>query len=215
MSDDSNEITVADIEDGARIELESGWSVVVRVETDMDAMPPWKEADGHGEVSDWRPANSKRAGERVLCGDGRGGLGTDHSVWFYDFAGAVATARKDRWVCSHGIQRETCGVIGIELCAEVLAGDACPHAQPNGHPTARAMAACVAEQDFNFLRRWCNGDWEYISVTVTLYDAEGEEAGSDSLGGIESDGDYWKQCAVEMIDGLTAGVAAPVAEVAQ
>jgi hypothetical protein len=46
---------------------------------------------------------------------------------------------------------------------------------------------------------------------VTLYDAEGSEVESDSLGGIESDGDYWKRCAVEMIDGLAEGVAAPIA----
>jgi hypothetical protein len=87
MVDNTEQITVADIEDGARIELESGWSVAVRVTTDedMNAIPPWEWADGHGEVSGWRPKNSKRAGERVLYTD-------RNSVRFYDFAGAVETA---------------------------------------------------------------------------------------------------------------------------
>jgi hypothetical protein len=50
---------------------------------------PWKENDGHGEVSDWT-TRDKRAGELVLWQDGRSKL-------FYDFAGAVRTAKAE-WV---------------------------------------------------------------------------------------------------------------------
>lgn len=50
---------------------------------------PWKEHDGHGEVSEWT-RRDKRPGEMVLCED-RG------NRRYYDFAAAVKTARKDGW----------------------------------------------------------------------------------------------------------------------
>jgi hypothetical protein len=45
-------------------------------------------------------------------------------------------------------------------------------------------------------------------VIVTLYDAEGVEVGSDSLWGVESDGEYWREVAAEMVNELAGGVCA-------
>lgn len=51
---------------------------------------PWDRECGHGEVSDWT-TRGKRPGERVLSTD------RHQSCRFYDFQGAVATARRDGW----------------------------------------------------------------------------------------------------------------------
>jgi len=40
--------------------------------------------------------------------------------------------------------------------------------------------------------------------TVELTDANGNEAGSDSLWGIKSDGDYWREVAADLVNGLCA-----------
>ena len=39
--------------------------------------------------------------------------------------------------------------------------------------------------------------------------AEGGKVDTDSLGGVESDGDYWKTCAAEMVNDLAAGYVLP------
>jgi hypothetical protein len=67
-----------------------GFTVTARIEEDPGMGPPWKEHDGHGVVSEWRPKNSKRPSERILCED-RG------SCRFYDWAESVQIARRDRW----------------------------------------------------------------------------------------------------------------------
>ena len=36
---------------------------------DCDNGPPWKQEDGHGPVSDWRPKDSKAPGEWSLIED--------------------------------------------------------------------------------------------------------------------------------------------------
>ena len=47
--------------DGDEITCEKGgFEVTASVQRDNDMGPPWKEHDGHGVVSDWRPKNSKR-----------------------------------------------------------------------------------------------------------------------------------------------------------
>jgi len=72
------------------VALPQGYSVRICVEADQYADPPWDMSDGHGPVSDWRPKESKRPGERVLC--------EDHGhARFYDFAAAVKIARRDGW----------------------------------------------------------------------------------------------------------------------
>jgi hypothetical protein len=60
-----------------------------RVEMDSCMGEPWKEDDGHGDVSEWT-RRDKAPGEMVLCED-RG------SKRYYDFAGAVKRARSEGW----------------------------------------------------------------------------------------------------------------------
>lgn len=66
-----------------------GVRIVTTIEPDDCNPPPWENEDGHGPVSDWT-TRSKRAGELVLNRD-RG------SFRYYDFAAAVALARRDGW----------------------------------------------------------------------------------------------------------------------
>lgn len=78
--------------DGAaeRVDLGAGYVAVFALHCDVDMREPWKEHDGHGDVSEWRPLDSKQPGELVLCVDRRQAL-------FYDFAGAVRKARSEGW----------------------------------------------------------------------------------------------------------------------
>ena len=50
---------------------------------------PWKEEDGHGEVTDWE-TRAKRPGELILSES------RNHKR-FYDLAGAVAKAKAEGW----------------------------------------------------------------------------------------------------------------------
>jgi hypothetical protein len=88
----------------------------------------------------------------------------------YDVAAAVEMARRDGWSCDH---------------AE--------------HTTKGARAACAVERDFQRLRAWCRDDWHYVIVDVTIRDAAGSEVASGSVCGVESDGDYWREVAAELI----------------
>ena len=137
------------------------YSVRVRIEPDDCMLEPWKEQDGHGPVSEWRRKDSKAPGERILCED-RG------QALFYDFAAAVALARKDGW-----------------------------DTPPYKTGTAGECAARAAEADFDRLRRYCAGDWYYVSVGVELSLA-GDVLAMDWIGGVESDGDWWRECAADM-----------------
>jgi hypothetical protein len=65
-----------------------------------------------------------------------------------------------------------------------------------GDCPARQRAAFAVEEDFQRLKEWCDGIWEWVGVTVTV----GDE--SDSLWGVESDGDYWREVAADLINGL-------------
>lgn len=180
----------------ATLELEAGWTAEIRVEHDDDTGPPWEEQDGHGPVSDWRPwrdfgggYDQKRAGERVLVRD-------RSSARYYDFAEAVRIAKRDGW--------------GPVCCAVCGAYEDWPggHGAHGFRPESKGRtAARAAEADFEYLRAWCNDKWEWLIVSVTVRDAEGEEAGRASCGGVESTGDYWKQVAVELIEEAAMGIA--------
>ncbi len=77
--------------DGDNIVCEvDGFTVTATVYDDDNREPPWTRDDGHGPVSEWRDADAKEPGERVLCSDhGR--------ARFYDFAEAVKIAARD-WI---------------------------------------------------------------------------------------------------------------------
>lgn len=77
------------------------------------------------------------------------------------------------------------------------------------HGCTRQQAHEQSLSAFERLRRWCNGDWNYIGVIVEAYaseeDAENGEdpLADDSLWGIESDQyKYINETAKEIADGI-------------
>jgi hypothetical protein len=156
--------------DGQTFELR-GMTFRFRTEADTDHGAPWEEEDGHGPVSEWRRSSdytgrpAKRAGERMLCNDGRG----HGSARFYDVREAMRIAKRDGW----GISEPERAKLAAKLGREPTRGDIC----------ARAV-----EMDFDYLRRWCNDDWSYIGVIVELLDEDEEPTGEgEALWGVGSD----------------------------
>lgn len=158
-----------------RIEHE-GSTFGVSYEADIDSGAPWENDDGHGPVSDWRSYSMrhgyspKKPGERPLCSD-------NGSARFYDMAQAQLIARKDGW-----------GYGGKSVAEWQATG-----------LTLKQIAANAALSDYQRLRGWCNDDWSYIGVVVTLLDDEGEDTPfSDSVWCVESDGDYEEEVAHQL-----------------
>jgi hypothetical protein len=69
-------------------------------------------------------------------------------------------------------------------------------------------AAEVAVAEYDYHRRWCNDQWCYIGVVVTLLDDDDEPTDeTESLWGIESDAeDYHVEVARELADEILARV---------
>lgn len=70
-------------------------------------------------------------------------------------------------------------------------------------------AAEAARKDFDYLRRFCDGQWSYVIVDVTLLDDDGDalEEYSECIGGIESDAeDYITEIAHELAGEIVAGL---------
>lgn len=142
-----------------------GFIFEMKVERDDDMGPPWKEHDGHGPVSNWRPKESKRPGERIISRDG-------NSCRFYDWEKAIEIAKKDGW-------------------------DAPPYGGKAGAKAARAV-----EADFRNLKAWCDDEWHWVGVVISV-----ERAGLElcenaaSLWGIDSESDdYHLEAANELLD---------------
>lgn len=175
-----------------------------RVERDDAGGTPWENEDGHGPVSGWE-TRGKAPGEMVLCGDGRGGLGTDRAKRFYDFAQACRIARRDGWGFLPGplrLEHDSEGMArGVASCREfeggrVFTGETVNHAIRalyDAHAatmTPRQYAAAAAFADFNRLRAFCADEWHYLAVTVApVCGCCGmvREGHSVSLCGVESD----------------------------
>ncbi len=162
------------LHDGDNFEHE-GLTFTFRTERDEDTGAPWDEHDGHGPVSDWT-SRDKYPGELVLSSDRHG------VKRYYDFAAAVAMAKRDGW-------------------------NAPPYDIPGETRGQRAARAAMA--DYNRLRRWCSDQWEWIGVIVTCEDLPG--APSESLWGIESDaGEYLGEVARELAGQIVSAVVAEV-----
>lgn len=116
-----------------------GFKLVATIHADDNSDAPWKRDDGHGPVSDWRAKDSKRAGERILNQDGG-------KARFYDFAKACKIALRDGW-----------GYDGKSLDQRVQEG-----------MTRRQAAAAAAEHDFKVLKAWCDDEWSYCGIAVTV-----------------------------------------------
>lgn len=96
---------------------------------------------------------------------------------YYNFKDACAIALRDGWGCK----------------------------DLDGTETKRQKAAKAAMADYNHLRAWCNDEWSYVGVEVTLLDSEGNPTEvSESVWGIESQ--YAQDEAQTLADKLAHGL---------
>lgn len=164
----------------------AGLTFRVTTEYDSGHGEPWEECDGHGPVSDWRRHyrgdTSKRPGEVVLHSE-RG------SARFYDWQEALAIAKRDGWGLSDADMAKLSAKLGRS-------------------PTRGEVAAEAVRKDFDCLRRWCNDEWWYVGVVVTLLDTAGSETHeSESVWGIESDNDaHIAEIAQDLAEELAARI---------
>lgn len=162
----------------------AGLTFRVSIPHDEDHGAPWDECDGHGPVSDWRSDSysrypEKAPGERVLASD-RG------SYRYYDVAEATRIAKRDGWGLGDADMAKLAARLGRA-------------------PTRGEIAAAAVEWDFDFLRRWCDDQWHYVGVVVTLLDSAGDETDeSESLWGIESES---TECIAEVAQELVEELA--------
>ena len=106
---------------------------------------------------------------------------------YYDFAEAVKLARRDGWdVKPYGTRK----------------------------PGERAHAAVMA--DYNYLRQWCENQWHYCGIVVTLLDADGEPDVDASLWGIEdglpSSSEYHEEVIGELIHECLSQITATIGD---
>jgi hypothetical protein len=94
---------------------------------------------------------------------------------FYDFQASIERAKAEGW-----------------------------NTAPYDWPTKGAQAHAAVMADYEYLRRWCNDQWHYCGIVVTLMDDDEETDISDSLWGIEDDGDS-DGYHTEVIDELIRG----------
>jgi hypothetical protein len=136
---------------------------------------PWEDDEFTGIVSDW-VSRDKRSGERLLSVDGR-------SRRFYDFAGSVKKAKQQGWGISDDAKAQLAKLLGRA-------------------PTAAEIVVEAVERNYQYLRGWCNNDWCYVGVTVSLLNEAGEVVNEDSLWRVESDDGYRATIAHELAEQL-------------
>lgn len=153
-----------------------GLTFKVSIERDDDSRRPWEECHGYGPVREakrnfYDPKIQKAPGERVLHTGDYGSYS-----WVYDWNGALALAEKDGW----GVSEE--------------------NRPGNWDSLTKAQQREVAVQrDFDFLKAWCEDEWVWCGVCVTLmieddegdlveYDGPLTSKFHDSLWGVE----YWQ-----------------------
>jgi hypothetical protein len=150
----------------------------VSIVRDEDMREPWKEHDGHGIISDWT-RREKKPGERVLCSD-------RESKRYYDFEETTKLALKDGWGCDTA-------VLETRLKRK---------------PTKKEVVAESVEQDFRRMQAWCDDEWYWVGVCVTLLKADSDAPSGyfktkhkHSVWGVESDaGEYLTELARENAD---------------
>jgi hypothetical protein len=172
---------MARIWDGDILES-NGFRFRVNIEADDTQGAPWECEDGHGPVTGWVSRN-KGPGERILNSE-RGGA---HR--FYDMQGATRQAWSEGW----GLGADDIVTLSARLKRDAKPGD---------------IVAEAVERDFQRLRAWCNGGWQYVGVIVTHLPDDDSDDDSDNvatdyryaLWGIESDSsDYLEEVARELI----------------
>lgn len=165
------------------IEIKSGNTTLtfrVKVEDDLDHAEPWKNSEGHGVVSEWT-GRDKKPGEWVLKesrGDKR----------YYDMAATIKLAKRDGW----GLNPEAKAVLAKRLGRE---------------PTKGEIVEAAVKDDFEYLRGWCNDEWRYVGVIVTLLDDDGDKTEIDnSLWGVEDyDVEHLEEVAQELAEEIARG----------
>jgi hypothetical protein len=72
--------------------------------------------------------------------------------------------------------------------------------------TGKAKAAFAVRADYEYLRHWCNDQWYYVGVIVTMLDDDADALPyEDSVWGIESDcHEYLEETARDLAAGLIA-----------
>ncbi|MBS4041671.1 MAG: hypothetical protein KGZ81_13870 [Flavobacteriales bacterium] len=148
------------------------------VENDDYMRAPFLEYDGHGDIREsynyyGRP--EKNPGEVIIYSN-RG------CHWIYDFAGAVAKAKRENW--------------GSKNC----------------HPgmSKGERAATAARDDMQYCQDWLEGDRWYSRIEVFRIDNDGEKVGeSEFLSGVENGysgdcEDFLRDCAAQLAAELHA-----------
>ena len=139
-----------------------GYEIAIETHRDDDMGPPWKEHDGHGIVSDWEHRD-KEPGELLLH--------EDHgSKRYYDFKGTLEIAKRDGWG------------LGEKAMAKLTA-------KCGRKPTRKQVIATAVMADFEYLRGWCNDEWQWLGYTTTITTPDGEVLRGDSCWGFDG-GDY-------------------------
>ena len=155
-----------DVPDGVEVVTDScdevkasyrGLWIKITLNRDDDMGPPWEEHDGHGPVSEWT-SRDKRPGERVLSSHWHG---DNPSRRYYDVEEATEIAKRDGW----GIHPDS-----VDDYDSLTRGQ---------------IVAKAVENDFKFLKGWCNDEWYWIWYGLVVEDEDGEEIHESSLGGID------------------------------
>ncbi len=157
-----------------------GREFTVEFPYDDSSRCPWEDCDGHGIVSDW-VSRDKAPGERLLHSD-------QSSKRYYDFAETIKIAKRDGWGLGKDDESKLAQALGRA-------------------PTRKEIIAQAVENDFDYLRRWCNDDWTYVGVVV-----KHESGRTESLWGIESDAydylaDVARECAAQICHELDTEMA--------
>lgn len=146
-----------------------GHKFIARFYVDSDTGAPWDEHDGHGPVSDWKPRESKRPGQRPI-GD------SDHgSTRFYDWQEATKLAKRDGWGWLPGKleTRQINATTWQATCPGFVAlGDDINKAIANLYAAHRASMtpgqyiAGAVQKDYDHLDGWARNQWHWCGVSV-------------------------------------------------
>lgn len=200
---------------GDSIECESGpFTIRATIEHDSHTGAPWEECDGHGPVSDWT-TRAKRPGELVLS-TSRG------RKRFYDYQATCRIARRDGWGWMPGkvITVQNSGGVWHSWCdtgaeypiyntggyADINAAIRGVYALHRATMSARQYAARAAMREYEALRAWCDDEWYWCGIVVTVTHTETDtELASESLWGNDAnhpngDNSYLTECATDLAE---------------
>ena len=142
-----------------------GYKMLISIHHDEDTGAPWEENDGHGIVSEWT-TRDKQPGELVLGSERR-------SRRYYDFAATLKLARRDGW----GLSDNDIAKLAKQLGRK---------------PTAKQILNESVIRDFEYLRGWCQDDWQWLGYTSEIETPDGETIDGDSCWGFEGTDDGTK-----------------------